>query len=189
MKYLELYLSGVMQSYGTKESPWLNKYTADIPTRDAVAGLLACAFGISDKDSKDYQDLLSLDMYAKKKESKYENDRHRADRRYRGGGILTDYQIVRPLEPGKTKEESRFLCVDGKYKAQIPRKKYYLEDQAFSVLLGSEDEEFLEDIHYAIRHPLWCYYLGRACCTPSSEIVPEQFVLTEKKPAGEWRCI
>ena len=179
MQYLKLTLCGVLQSYGGPDSGWVEiRNTENHPTASAVAGLIACSLGIK-KNTPQYDHLRTLDY------------RSTADR---NAMLLYDYQIVSPKEPGKSTKESTIRRINGTRHAlntaQRPITKVYLQNASFSVLVGSESAEELREIHAAIRNPRWLYFLGRACCTPSREIVPAEF---EAKPLdeyeGEYICI
>ena len=168
--YMRLKLRGVLQSYGGPESSWVaRRDTGPMPTREAMAGLLACALGVR-KGEPAYDRLLSLDYLSTRCST--------AQRR-------EDYQIIAPREPGKSTKDSVFRTAKSGSAEQLPIIKVYLENAAFDVLVGSESLDELSALHYALRHPVWAYYLGRACCTPSSEIVPPVF---ETKSLPEWQA-
>lgn len=179
MFYLKLILSAVLQSYGGRDSGWVElRNTEDHPTASAVAGLIACCLGVR-PGTPEYRHLLCL-KYLSRTE-KY-------------NGILEDYQIVTPKEPGKLASESGIRTIDGKTKdpgeGQRPIRKRYLQDSSFCVLVGSEDAEELRRIHAAIRNPEWVYFLGRACCTPSEPVAEKDFrLVTPEEEGGGFVCI
>ena len=164
MQYLHLTLSGVLQSYGGVDSNWVEVRNTEMhPTASTVAGLLACALGIK-KGTEAYDWLLTLDYRTS----------HLPMAR-----ILDDYQMVYPKEPKKLSKESKMRKINGAVHSsqtgQRPIHKMYLADAVFHVYVGCEDVSRLREIHAALRNPKWVYYLGRACCTPSREIVPAEF--------------
>lgn len=179
MFYLKLFLSAVLQSYGGQDSGWVElRNTENRPTASAVAGLIACCLGVR-PGTPEYRRLLCLKYISM-------TDKN--------SGILDDYQIVTPKEPGKLSSESEILKLSGGKKGpgegQRPIHKMYLQDSSFSVFVGSDDIEELRRIHGAFRNPKWVYYIGRACCTPSAPVVEEEFrAVSENDIKGDFICI
>lgn len=168
MLRLKIQLAGILQSYGTKQSLALAyRDTAFVPTKSAIIGLLACALGIH-KENPLYDDISGIEMYAR--ENTY-------------NGVLVDYQIIAPRvyqHAGETAKNVMFQAMNGENnKSQLPTNKVYLQDTDYSVYLLSNDRAFLEKLHHALRHPVWSYYMGRACCTPSRPLVSKTPDITE----------
>lgn len=72
------------------------------------------------------------------------NDLSYAVRVDQPGLVMTDFQNVE-YAPNKRKVTHR----------------QYLQDALFMVAIGSEDEALIEEIKYALRHPIFQIYLGR----------------------------
>ena len=171
MRYLKFTLSGILQSYGTSEPDSITyRNTSRMPETSAVTGLIACALGIRKDDARygALEDALIIKNAKKEKVNSY----------------LIDDQILSPRAFGKARGNAFFQGVNGaSSKPQVQTQKEYIEDGNFTVYIGSDDEELLLTIHNAMRHPVWAYYLGRACCTPSQPIVEKEFVI---KTEEEW---
>ena len=92
------------------------------------------------------------------------------------GELLRDYHTARKPD-GKT-------CVTH---------RYYLSDATFLVGLESEDEKQLEELQYALNHPVYALFLGRRSCVPSVPLVLgirscglEQALRDEPWQLSEW---
>lgn len=166
MYYLKITLEGVLQSYGNAENAWRTRRDTQIaPTKSAVIGILGCSLGFRKGEEK----------YEKLEKFTYLYKTNRKPK------ILDDYQMIRPKEEGLSFEDSRFWSADGGHSGkQLPTTKEYLVDTSFSVYIGYDNPNVLKTIHGALRNPVWPYYLGRACCTPSKPIADKEFVLTEE---------
>ena len=190
MLYLKLKLQGILQSYGGPESGWVDiRNTLRQPTASAVAGIIACCMGVK-PNTPEYRHLLTLDYRTTTNEK---------------ATVLEDYQIIGPprISNPFNKSEPYILGCDAGAKAQLPITKHYLQDGAkhyvhtetgnkgeqtdkcltFYVLVGSNDTVELQSIHYALRHPVWVPYLGRACCTPSAPLIGGTF---DARPLESW---
>lgn len=165
MKYLKLTIEAILQSYGGPENVWRSRKDTHLaPTRTAIIGLIGCAMGLKQTDPR-YKKLNELSFFYK--------DNKKVQR-------INDYQLIRPKEAGKSYENSFFWSSDGNHKnVQLPTYKEYLVDSSFTVYVGSNEELVLKELHQAFRDPVWPYYLGRACCTPSTPIVDKVFELHE----------
>ena len=51
--------------------------------------------------------------------------------------------------------------------------RYYLQDAVFVAGLESEDRGFLEEISYAVMHPVYPLFLGRKSCPPTLPLILE----------------
>lgn len=153
---ITLRFSGILQSWGAPE-PWESqRKTEYMPTDDAIYGLLGCALGIK------RDDVVSLNgLKEKVRVISSWSDNNIIDNR------LYDYQTV-GLMGGKG-----HLVAKGGVKniggivETIQEEKEYLEDAERYVKLECIDEETKALLTDAILHPVYPYYLGRYCCTPS----------------------
>lgn len=50
-------------------------------------------------------------------------------------------------------------------------RRYYLSDAVFTVGLESEDTDFLKELEYALKHPVYPLFLGRRSCPPTLPVV------------------
>lgn len=93
------------------------------------------------------------------------------------GSILQDFHMVHA-------EKSSYVT-----------RRYYLSDAVFVVGLESQDEEFLNQLEYAVRHPAYPLFLGRRSCPPCGKIVLgvrskldlEEALREESWQASEWK--
>lgn len=184
MYYMEITLAGIMQSYGLESGGWVTlRDTMLHPTASTIVGILACSQGI-EKDTEEYEGLKrKLNFKTTVLDDVL---------------ILEDYQIVSPKEFRKATADSEVFMVNGGKKdaagSQLPITNRYILDAEFKVLVECENLEELKKIHHYLLHPVWAYYLGKACCTPSKPLVGREFKTTdldewEKKTKGEYICI
>lgn len=165
MKYIRMTAAARLQSYSDGKAGWpLLRDTANHPTASTLTGLVACCLGIANK-TDEYRELGEKLRYLTTIPDNVT--------------ILDDYQIVSPKETGKLTSESDLLNLNGKKKTngsgKVQIRNRYIQDAKFHVLIGCEDVDFLRNIHYHMRHPVWPYYLGKACCTPSEPLVGLDF--------------
>lgn len=76
----------------------------------------------------------------------------RADRE---GEIIKDFHIARPQDK----------------KTPYVTRRYYLSDAVFTVGFESEDTDFLKELEYALKHPVYPLFLGRRSCPPTLPVV------------------
>lgn len=74
------------------------------------------------------------------------------------GRIMTDYQTVR-----FKKNTSKITF------------REYLQDAVFMIALGSEDDQLIEDIKFALRHPRFQLFLGRRSNAPAGVLKIDLF--------------
>lgn len=145
---LILRLEGALQSWG-ENAKWDARDTAALPTKSGIVGLLACALGWGRGDVRiaALYDKIQIAI--------------RADR---PGVRLTDYHTVtgHPLRNAEGKPRSTGNT--------IVTKRQYLQDASFLVVLQTE-EETVRMLEQALRHPVWCVYLGRKSCVPSRPVL------------------
>lgn len=165
MPALAFYIDAPLQSWGAS-SKFQYRETNSFPTKSALVGLVAAAFGI---------------------------DKHVADEASRLQ-TLTDLQLtlVRVNKPRhKTSRFTDFHTVGGGYnkkspiweKMSIPQKasgapfgtvitrRSYLTDACFVALLEGEAET-LQQVQVALNNPVWGVWFGRKTCLPASPLTP-----------------
>lgn len=135
MKSLLLKFAGPLQSWGTS-SHFETRHTDYYPSKSAVIGMIAAAFGYRRNEPHD-ADLMQL------------NELAFAVRIDQQGNLLKDYHIALTSNPTRNP--------NGSYVTN----RYCLEDAVFLVALGSEDGLFLEKIEQALAAPYFQLYLGR----------------------------
>lgn len=135
MKSLLLKFAGPLQSWGTS-SHFETRHTDYYPSKSAVIGMIAAAFGYRRNEPHD-ADLTQL------------NELAFAVRIDQQGNLLKDYHIALTSNPTRNP--------NGNYVTN----RYCLEDAVFLVALGSEDGLFLEKIEQALAAPYFQLCLGR----------------------------
>ena len=157
MAKLKLRLEGVMQSWGKRE-PWAEgRGTESRPTDSAVYGIIACAMGIH-RDEEDRLARLRDDIKVT------------GTGTVRGHGKTEDTQTVRPL-----KGDMKFPSADGEFRemqGMLFSKEYLQGSECFAEISGTDDA--ICEVRYYLDHPVYPYYLGRYCCTPSERVVFEE---------------
>lgn len=163
MAVLTIKLTSPLQSYGNEAS--FNRRSTNLyPTKSAIIGMIAAAFGYRRDDER----IMSL------------NQLRFAVRIDQVGSILTDFQIV---EYNPDKHTKKITYRD------------YLQDFVYVVGIGSDDNELIEKIIDALRHPKFQLSLGRRSNPPAGVLKVKKFkfsspveVLSEKIPwqASDW---
>ena len=142
MPTLLLRLAAPLQSWGIN-SKFEYRLTEKMPTKSAVVGMLAAAFGL--RRDADLSKFNGLKFGV------------RADRE---GEEITDFHMAH--------EDQFWKKGDAKYSHITYR--HYLSDAVF--LAGLEGEySFLKEIEEAINHPKFPLFLGRRSCPPTLPIV------------------
>lgn len=132
MKTILLKIAGPLQSWGTS-SRFETRSTDRYPSKSAVAGILAASFGYSRDDTR-IEQFNELDF---------------AVRVDQPGELLSDYHVAQRFKP------------NGGIEQVYVTNRYYLQDAVFVVALGSRDDQWIEEIEYALRHPYFQPFLGR----------------------------
>lgn len=122
-----------MQSWGT-DSNFETRHTALYPSKSAMIGIIAASLGYRRDENDKIQRLNELDF---------------AIRIDQEGNLLRDYQTAKSYK--KNGEALRTYVTN----------RYYIEDGVFSVALGHDSNEFIEDISYAVQNPYFPTYMGR----------------------------
>lgn len=135
MKSLLLKFAGPLQSWGTS-SHFETRHTDYYPSKSAVIGMIAAAFGYKRNEPHD-ADLKQL------------NELAFAVRIDQQGNLLKDYHIASKCKP------------TGEFDRNYVTNRYCLEDAVFLVALGSEDSLLLEKIEQALAAPYFQLCLGR----------------------------
>lgn len=141
---LLLRCSGPMQSWGT-QSRFNVRDTGREPSKSGIIGLLCAALGRP--RTEPVTDLAALKMGVRvDREGRLECDFHTAGK----GGY---YKVS-----GDVEKENLIVS-----------NRYYLADACF--LVGLEGEPaLLEELHYALAHPVWPLYLGRKAFVPGEPV-------------------
>ncbi|MBO5552385.1 MAG: type I-E CRISPR-associated protein Cas5/CasD [Lachnospiraceae bacterium] len=162
---ITLSLKGSFQSWGSAE-PWTASRKTELkPTESAIYGLLGCAMGVHKEGDEDKAAWIRANVKVIVPDPDYFT--------FNTSVVVTDDQIVSGL-----KEEFEFTCqksvnqgkTGGKTNKMPQVKKEYLMDVETVVYLDGEKDVMDRVLDYLI-HPVYPYYLGRACCVPSGCII------------------
>ncbi|MCI1290146.1 MAG: type I-E CRISPR-associated protein Cas5/CasD [Lactobacillus sp.] len=137
MKSLTIRLTAPLQSYGN-EATFNRRTTDDYPSKSAIIGMIAAAFGFKRDDPR----IIKL------------NDLLMAVRIDQPGKVLTDFHMVEYAQNSKKKKRKLTY-------------RDYLQDAVFIVAIGSEDERLIGKIEYALKHPYFQLSLGRRSNAPA----------------------
>jgi CRISPR system Cascade subunit CasD len=130
-----------MQSWGV-QSRFGIRDTGLEPSKSGVIGLLCAALGRP--RNAPLEDLASLTMGVRvDQQGSLEADYHTAQNVLKASGGIKDTEISR---------------------------RYYLAGAIFLVGLESEDLTLLDELHTALRDPVWLVYLGRKAFIPSPPV-------------------
>jgi CRISPR system Cascade subunit CasD len=144
MPTLLLRLAGAMQSWGTT-SRFDQRDTGKEPSKSGVVGILAAALGIDRENWTDLEPLTRLSM---------------GTRHDRPGVPKRDYQTAQQI-----------ISADrSKIHETAVTTRDYLADAVFLVGLEGADRSLMEQIHVALRDPVWPLALGRKSYVPSESI-------------------
>lgn len=158
MPSLLLRLVGSMQSWGVS-SRFQERDTAPEPSKSGVLGLLCAAMGIDRTGWDGLKPLTELRFGV---------------RRDRPGVARYDYHSA-----GAHKDD-RIMKADGKLSSDgIVSKRYYLADAAFLAGFEGNDRVLLENVHAALRNPVWPLFLGRKSFVPSDPVWLENGIWDE----------
>ncbi|NLX22432.1 MAG: type I-E CRISPR-associated protein Cas5/CasD [Phycisphaerae bacterium] len=149
MSVLLLRLSGPMQSWGT-QSRFSHRDTGLEPSKSGVVGLLCAALGRP--RHQPVADLAALEMAVRvDHEGQIACDFHTAGGSRQGG---QPYGVVK---------------ADGKAGDTVVSRRYFLADADFLVGLAG-DPALLQELHQALRSPVWPLYLGRKSFVPGMPV-------------------
>lgn len=122
------------------EASFGHRTTWDYPSKSAVIGMLAAAMGYRRDDPR----VTEL------------NDLKFAVRVDQPGQTMTDFQIVR--YKWKSKKDAKITY------------RGYLQDAVFMVAIGSEDDQFIDTLKYALLHPKFQLFVGRRANPPAGPL-------------------
>lgn len=186
IKALKLVCAGMLQSWRLPRIGPDIRYTSLAPTKSGIAGMIACAMGYERGDSRISQLKNNFELYMNISESgsmKYT----KKDRPLTRGDesipdIMMDFQTVRDGGKGMRK-------ADGKMdkNATITDREYIVAHRF--VLYIVADEDLLKKIEVALNNPVWCYYLGSKCCTPSEPVSRGIIDIEKEKITNDCRHI
>ena len=145
MKSLLLKFSGPLQSWGT-DSHFETRHTDYYPSKSAVVGMIAAAFGYKRSADCD-EEIAKL------------NDLDFAVRIDQQGNLLRDYHIAAKYKP------------NGDFEKNYVTNRYYLEDAIFLVAIGSDNEQLIYSINDALRSPYFQSSLGRRSLPPTADFI------------------
>lgn len=167
MKSLLLKFSGPLQSWGT-DSHFETRHTDYYPSKSAVVGMIAAAFGYRRSTDCD-EEIAKL------------NDLDFAVRIDQQGNLLRDYHIAAKYKP------------NGDFEKNYVTNRYYLEDAIFLVAIGSDNEQLIYSINDALHSPYFQSSLGRRSLPPTADLILGvedcgviQALLTHEWLANEW---
>jgi len=167
MKSLLLKFSGPLQSWGT-DSHFETRHTDYYPSKSAVVGMIAAAFGYRRSADCD-EEIVKL------------NDLDFAVRIDQQGNLLRDYHIAAKYKP------------NGDFEKNYVTNRYYLEDAIFLVAIGSNNEQLIYSINDALRSPYFQSSLGRRSLPPTADFILGvedcgviQALLTHEWLANKW---
>lgn len=153
MPTLLLRLAGPMQSWGTT-SRFDERDSQLEPSKSGILGLVCAALGRDRAEPVD--DLARLKMGV------------RVDRE---GLLMRDYQTATGVITAAGKVDLGRTVIS-------PR--YYLADAAFLVGLEDNDRTLLEQIHVALRAPVWPLAMGRKSFPPGEPVWLEDAIRNEE---------
>jgi CRISPR system Cascade subunit CasD len=154
---LALLLDGPLQAWG-HASRFERRTTALHPTRSAVFGLIAAAFGIDKHTASEAGKLACFGTLQFTVVSLPRRSRHEEVLPMQR---LEDYHTVTGIRRASGKVDQD---------ATVQTYRHYLMDARFGVLLEGP-AELLEEIAAGLRDPKWGVWLGRKCCLPASPVL------------------
>lgn len=132
MKTILLKFSGPLQSWGTS-SRFETRFTDLYPSKSAIIGLLAASLGYRREETNAIQRLNELDFVVRVEQQ---------------GKLIRDFHIAKKYK-------------NGKFERNYVTNRYYLSDAIFLVALTHSDEEWMDEIEYALLHPYFQPFMGR----------------------------
>ncbi|MBZ6067197.1 type I-E CRISPR-associated protein Cas5/CasD [Aeromonas schubertii] len=171
--YLLLWLEGPLQSWG-HDSRFGRRDTLPFPTKSGVLGMVCAALGAGGPQTSLLARFADLDMevhsFARRNQSREPALRE---------PLLRDFQMVGSGYDDKDPWQSLLIpkTSEGKKPNGAGTKmtyRYYLQDQAFAVLL-QVPADLLTEVAQALQNPVWDLSLGRKSCVPTEFIFQGQF--------------
>lgn len=171
--YLLLWLEGPLQSWG-HDSRFGRRETLHFPTKSGVLGMVCAALGAGGPQTSLLARFADLDMQV-----------HSFARRHKNGEqaprepLLRDFHMVGSGYDDKDPWQSLLIPKTSEGKKAVGggtkmTYRYYLQDQAFAVLLQAPDD-LITEVAQALQNPVWDLSLGRKTCVPTEFIFQGQF--------------
>ncbi|WP_270827539.1 type I-E CRISPR-associated protein Cas5/CasD [Aeromonas sp. Y318-1] len=171
--YLLLWLEGPLQSWG-HDSRFGRRETLHFPTKSGVLGMVCAALGAGGPQTSLLARFADLDMQV-----------HSFARRHKNSELvpreplLRDFHMVGSGYDDKDPWQSLLIPKTSEGKKAVGggtkmTYRYYLQDQAFAVLLQVPDD-LLTEVAQALQNPVWDLSLGRKTCVPTEFIFQGQF--------------
>ncbi|MBE8735571.1 type I-E CRISPR-associated protein Cas5/CasD [Aeromonas veronii] len=175
--YLLLWLEGPLQSWG-HDSRFGRRETLNFPTKSGALGIVCAAMGAGGPQTLLLARFADLDMQV-----------HSFARRHKNGELapreplLRDFHMVGSGYDDKDPWQSLLIPKTSEGKKAVGggtkmTYRYYLQDQAFAVLLQVPDD-LLTEVAQALQNPVWDLSLGRKSCVPTEFIFQGQFANRE----------
>ena len=181
MEYIKLTLKAPLMSFGGKGSQFqTERRTENAPTKSAIVGMIAGAFGYDKGDSRINDLSEALDIYS----ISPNKDVH----------IMRDYQIVAPMDFYRQNHNFHNKVLNSKveydrnFTSTMPFEKYYLTNTGFDVYVGTDNESLLRDIYNNLSAPIYGIYIGRKNCTPACKVIEDEFKTYSVKEIEEIIC-
>ena len=144
MRTILLKFSGPLQSWGTS-SHFETRHTDLYPSKSAVIGMIAAAFGYRREETEKIKAFDSLLFGVRTDQF---------------GNIRADFQNAHKLKKPELTVETNYVT-----------KRYYLDDSVFLVAIGHENSSFIDEIASALKHPYFGLYMGRRSCPVPEDFV------------------
>lgn len=152
VKTILLKLSGPLQAWGTS-SHFETRNTDYYPSKSGVIGILAASLGYKRCEDTKIQKLNMLDF---------------AIRIDQTGGLLRDFHTA-----AKYEQLANGCGRCAEFNKTYTTYRYYMEDSVFVVALSHADDQWIDQIIYALKHPCFAPYMGRRSCP-----LPADFILS-----------
>ena len=180
MNYIKLTLSGVLQYFSDLDSIALRtSYNTSLyPTKKAIVGMIASAFGYNRNCPKSEQLYNTLNV-------KYNIIKDPI--------ILNEFQTIKPLKSQKNYmnkyyTRNKFTTISGSIQdRQLTKNIQYLQDAEYEIFIGGSDE-LLESIYNALRNPAYSLFIGKRCCVLNKPIVTNFELIKEEDLQNVYDC-
>lgn len=145
MKTATIRLTAPLQSYGN-QADFNQRTTNYYPTKSAIIGMIAAALGYQ-RDNSKIEELNKLLVAVRIEQS---------------GQVMTEFQTVE-YRKSATKTARKLTY------------RQFLQDAVFVVAIGSEDDQAVDKIIEALKHPKFQLYLGRRSNPPAGPLKIDDF--------------
>lgn len=145
MKTATIRLTAPLQSYGN-QADFNQRTTSYYPTKSAIIGMIAAALGYQ-RDNSKIEELNKLLV---------------AVRIEQPGKMMTEFQTVEYRKsPTKTARKLTY--------------RQFMQDAVFMVAIGSNDDQVIDKVVDALKHPKFQLYLGRRSNPPAGLLKIDDF--------------